>query len=236
MSTQSLNPIRVLVAEDDDELRELLVKQFLHEKAVKIIAAVGNGQDAVHVCRDEQVDIALLDVEMPGMDGVEAAFQIHRLPSQIKIVMYTAFERPYRLQEALSAGASGFLTKDMSVTEVVSALQAIHCGEEVMSASATVAAMRALRFYGREEEENAWWVERVKELTFARRELYELMKIGVPLQEAAHMLGKSSVTVRVTAQKIYEHFGCRSHADFVRQATLAEKRYKSLLSHNYPDG
>lgn len=234
--TEIAPPIRIAIAEDDVDLLRLLVLQFQGQQSVKVCVTARDGEELVEKLRSADVDIALLDVEMPGMDGVQAVSQISQCFPAVKTIMYTAFERRERLDAALAAGAVGFLTKDMKIPEVVAALHAVMVGEKVMSPSALSAAFTSIRQSARDKDSDQRWMEEVELLTPARREVYELLKTGKSHTEIAETLAKSPTTVRVTAQKIYEIFGCESAPDFVHQATLAENRYKSLLHVDDRDG
>lgn len=221
--------LSLVLAEDDDDLRRILVGQFSGIPKLKLVSAVSNGQEVLAMLETKRVDIALLDVEMPVMDGVECAKRISKRWPSTTIIMLTAFERPERMRAAVAAGARGFLTKDMEMSEVVNAIEKVHFGQQVLSPTAVAAIMDASRHASAHDQSAEAWLRAVEELSPARREVYELLKQGLSMREIAEQLCKAESTVRITAAKTYAELSCRSQADLVRQATLYETRYKSLL-------
>lgn len=221
--------IRLVLAEDDPDLRRILAEQLVGSGKVDVLETVSNGQEVVGALTNHNPDILLLDVEMPVMDGVETAKQVSAQFPHVSIVMYTAFERSERLLEAITAGARGFLTKDMLLNDVLAGLEKVRRGEQLLSPTVTARVLDAARAESAANRRVNEWRDAVEQLSPARREVYELLKQGLSMREIAEELDKSVSTVRVTAADIYQSLLCRSQADLVRQATLFENRYKSLL-------
>lgn len=125
--------LRILIAEDDEELRDRLVRLLDARADLNVIAAVSNGADAVRVACQELPHVALLDVRMPILDGIGAASRLHELEPGVVIILYTAYATPGLLEQALAAGARGYLTKDLPPELVAVNLFAALSGTQVIS-------------------------------------------------------------------------------------------------------
>lgn len=124
--------IRLLVADDQALVRGALVALLSLEPDLEVVAEVGRGDEVVAAVVEQQPDVALLDVEMPGLDGIEAcaALKIHAMQTRALIV--TTFGRPGYLRRALEAGASGFVVKDTPAAALADAVRRVHAGLRVV--------------------------------------------------------------------------------------------------------
>jgi len=104
--------IKLLLADDQALVRGAMAALLDMEPDLKVVAEVGRGDEVLAAVRDNEVDVALLDVEMPGMDGVAAARELHRAVPACRVLMVTTFGRAGYLRQAMAAGASGFIVKD----------------------------------------------------------------------------------------------------------------------------
>jgi two-component system response regulator DesR len=104
--------IKVLLAEDQVMIREALATLLSFEDDIEVVAQVGRGDEVVEAARETKPDVALLDIEMPGMDGLTAAAELRRASPDVKIVILTTFGRPGFLRRAMESGVSAFLVKD----------------------------------------------------------------------------------------------------------------------------
>ncbi|MGV0870223.1 response regulator [Corynebacterium kalidii] len=123
--------IRVLIADDQDLVRGALVALLSAEDDLEVVADVGRGDEVVDAVRENRVDVALLDIEMPGMTGVEAAEALRGLPF-CRTVIVTTFGRPGYLRKALAAGVSGFVVKDTPPSQLAEAVRRVHQGLRVV--------------------------------------------------------------------------------------------------------
>jgi two-component system response regulator DesR len=124
--------IRVLVAEDQAMVRGALVSLLSLEDDITVVAEVERGDDAVAAARTHRPDVALLDVEMPGLDGISAAETIAREVPETRSLILTTFGRPGYLRRALAGGASGFLLKDAPAGELACAIRSVAAGQRVV--------------------------------------------------------------------------------------------------------
>ncbi len=128
----SVEPIRVLLADDQALVRGALAALLNLEPDIEVVAQAGDGTTVVALAELHGVQVALLDVQMPLMDGLAAAAELRdRLPG-CKVLMVTTFDRPGYLRAAFEAGASGFLVKDTPSSELAAAVRRVHAGGQVV--------------------------------------------------------------------------------------------------------
>jgi two-component system, NarL family, response regulator DesR len=133
--------IRVLLAEDQGMMRGALALLLDLEDDLEIVATIGAGDEVVPAALETRPDVALLDIEMPGISGLDAAAELReRLPG-CRVLMLTTFGRPGYLRRAMEAGASGFLVKDGPVEELASAIRRVLAGEKVIDPALAAAAL-----------------------------------------------------------------------------------------------
>jgi two-component system response regulator DesR len=124
--------IRLLLADDQALVRGAMAALLDMEPDLKVVAEVGRGDEVLDAVRDHGVDVALLDVEMPGMDGVAAARELHRAVPACRVLMVTTFGRAGYLRQAMAAGASGFIVKDTPARQLADAVRRVHDGLRVV--------------------------------------------------------------------------------------------------------
>lgn len=127
--------IRLLLADDQALVRGALAALLSLEEDLTVVAETSSGQDVTDLIREHDVDVALLDIEMPGCDGIDAARAIRDSGSPCKSMVVTTFGRPGYLRRALDAGASGFVVKDTPAEQLAEAVRAVHSGRRVIDPS-----------------------------------------------------------------------------------------------------
>jgi two-component system response regulator DesR len=133
--------IRVLVAEDMRILRDTLVSVLNLEEDIEVVAQAATGECIVPAALAERPDLAMLDIDMPGVDGLTAAAELHeRLPA-CRVVILTVLGRPGFLRRALDAHVSGFLVKDAPSDELIDALRRVAAGERVIDPKVALATL-----------------------------------------------------------------------------------------------
>ena len=130
MSTDA--PIRLLLADDQSLVRAGLAALLDLEPDMEVLAQTDSGAAVVELARQHAVDVALLDVEMPVMDGIEAAAALKASGLGCRSLMVTTFGRPGYLSRALAAGASGFVVKDVPAEQLADAVRRVHAGQRVV--------------------------------------------------------------------------------------------------------
>jgi two-component system response regulator DesR len=133
--------IRVLLAEDQSLVRGALRALLDLEPDIEVVAEVGRGDQVVAAALEHRPDVALLDIEMPGQDGIEAARELAAALPGCRAVVLTTFGRPGFLRRAMEVGAAGFLVKDAPVSELARGIRAVMAGERVIDRDLAAAAL-----------------------------------------------------------------------------------------------
>lgn len=124
--------IRVLLADDQALVRGALAALLSLERDIEVVAEVGRGDEVLEAVRAQDVEVALLDIEMPGMDGIEVAAQLRAQAPSCRSLVVTTFGRAGYVRRALDAGASGFVVKDTPAGELAEAVRKVHAGLRVV--------------------------------------------------------------------------------------------------------
>ena len=198
--------IRVLVAEDMRILRDTLVSVLNLEDDINVVAQVAAGTDIVAAALAERPDLAVLDIDLPGLDGITAAARLHeRLPA-CRVVILTVLGRPGQLRAALDAHVAGFMVKDAPSDQLIDVLRKVAAGERVIDQKLALAALE------------------MKESPLSERETDVLRRFaaGAELTEIAAELFLSYGTVRNYMASAVTKLGGRNRVDAVRIATEAD--------------
>jgi two-component system response regulator DesR len=197
--------IRVLLAEDQAMVRGALAALLSLEGDIEVVAQVARGDEVVSSALAKQPDIALLDIEMPGGDGLHAAQALReRLPS-CRVVILTTFGRSGYLRRAMESGAVGFLLKDAPATELAVAIRRIIEGERVVDPELALAALS----------------EGNNPLTSREREVLSAALLGASIADIAERLYLSEGTVRNHLSVAMQKLGARNRMEAAR---LAEQK------------
>lgn len=124
--------IRLLLADDQALVRGALSALLNLEPDIEVVAEVGTGRDVVQAARDSSPDVAMLDIEMPGMDGIAATAALREALPNVRVLIVTTFGRPGYLRRALQAGASGFVVKDTPAAQLAEAVRRVAQGLRVV--------------------------------------------------------------------------------------------------------
>ncbi|MFC5719983.1 response regulator transcription factor [Streptomyces gamaensis] len=135
--------IRILLAEDQGMMRGALALLLGLEEDIEIVAQVGTGEEIVPAALAARPDVALLDIELPGRSGLDAAAELRERLPECRVLILTTFGRPGYLRRAMEAGASGFLVKDGPVEELAAAVRRVLAGERVIDPALAAAALSA---------------------------------------------------------------------------------------------
>jgi two-component system, NarL family, response regulator DesR len=127
--------IRVLLADDQALVRGALAALLALESDLEVVAEVGRGDEVVTRARESRADVCLLDIEMPGLDGIAAAAAVRDQLPGVRTLIVTTFGRPGYLRRALEAGASGFVVKDTPARQLADAVRKVHAGLRVVDPS-----------------------------------------------------------------------------------------------------
>ena len=130
-----------MIAEDQTMVRQALVALLELEADIQVVAQAADGDEALAMAGKHHPDVAVLDIEMPGPNGIEVAAQLGRSGFGGKVIIVTTFDRPGYLRAAMTAGASGFLLKDAPAADLAAAIRRVAAGERVVDPSLAAAAL-----------------------------------------------------------------------------------------------
>jgi len=197
--------IRVLIADDQALVRGALVALLRLEHDIEVVAEVGSGAEAVAAASAHAPDVALLDVQMPGMDGLTAAAELRTAAPRCRVIVCTTFGRPGYLARAMTAGAAGFVVKDAPPEQLVDAVRRVHAGLRVVDPVLAAESLASGR----------------SPLTPREREVLLAAARGGTVAEVAKLVHLTQGTVRNHLSAAIGKTGARTSADAVR---LAEER------------
>lgn len=200
-----MSPIRVLLAEDQEMIREALAALLSFEDDIEVVAQVGRGDEVTAAALASKPDVALLDIEMPGMDGLTAAAALSQASPGIKIVILTTFGRPGYLRRAMEAGASGFVVKDSPADRLARTIRQVLSGQRVIDPELAAAALS----------------EGASPLTPRERDVLAASQDGATIAEIAAALYLSEGTVRNYLSACIQKTGARNRTEALR---VAEER------------
>lgn len=194
--------IRVLLAEDQAMVRGALAALLTLEGDIEIVAEVSRGDEVLDAARRSQAEIALLDIEMPGLDGLAAAARLHGELPNCKVVILTTFGRPGYLHRAMEGGAVGFLVKDAPAAELATAIRRVAAGERVIDPALATAALS----------------EGPNPLTDREREVLADSAHGASVADIADRRFLSEGTVRNYLHAAIQKLGARNRVEAARIA------------------
>ena len=204
--------IRVVIADDHRSFGEALQIALGGERDLAVIEVVTDGETAVEVAQEQHPDVVLMDVQMPGVDGLEATRRIHRAASDTKVILLTGHDDDVVLARAVEAGARGFLRKTQAVSDLADAIRRAYRGEPLHPAGEVERSMARFRMQRRADGELA---QRVERLTRREIEILQRVAAGENSAEIAAGLGMSRHTLRTHIQNVLTKLGVHSKTDAV---------------------
>ncbi|XVQ06213.1 response regulator [Spirillospora sp. CA-255316] len=198
--------IRILIADDHPIVRDGLRGAFANEADIEVTGEAADGREAVERAVREEVDVVLMDLRMPRMDGVQAITALRERSPGIRVLVLTTFDSETDVLPAVEAGATGYLLKDAPVEELLRAVRAAHRGEAVLSPSVAGRLMGQVRR------------PRGPDLSGRELEVLQLVADGASNREAAAHLFISEASIKTHLQHIYDKLGVRDRAAAVGEA------------------
>ncbi len=197
--------ISVLIVDDHAMVRSGL-KNFIYGfDWLQTVGEATTGAEAVAFCADHEVDVVLMDMIMPNMDGSEATRQIMALGKPVQIIILTSFHEQDLVERALRAGATSYLLKNVSADELAAAIRAAYAGKPTLSPEATEALIESTR-----QKPNSRY-----NLTQREEEVLALLAAGASNREISQQLSLSVATVKFHLTNIFTKLGARNRVEAV---------------------
>ncbi|MGW2370800.1 MULTISPECIES: response regulator transcription factor [Kitasatospora] len=195
-------PVRVLLADDEHLIRGALAALLSLEDDIEVVAQAGSGPEALAMARAHRPDIAVLDLQMPGRDGIEVATELRRLLPDCRCMIVTGHGRPGYLKRALEVGVRGFLPKTVSAADLAGIIRTVHSGGRYVDPELAADAISAGE----------------TPLTPRETDVLELAADGTPIAEIAERAGLSQGTVRNYLSSAANKLGAENRHAAVRIA------------------
>jgi two-component system, NarL family, response regulator LiaR len=205
---QDAKPIRVMIVDDHAVVRSGLSAFLMVYDDLDFVGEAGSGEEAVRLCQSLQPDVILMDLVMPGMDGATATQAIRENCPNIQVIALTSFKEDDLVQRTLKAGAIGYLLKNVSANELVSAIRAAHAGRPTLAPEAAHVLIHASQNHN----------EIGSNLTPREQEILSLMVAGLSNPEIADQLVVSRSTVKFHVSSVLSKLGVSSRTQAVTLA------------------
>ncbi|HEX6557678.1 MAG TPA: response regulator transcription factor [Ktedonobacteraceae bacterium] len=190
-------PARLVIADDHELARAGLRAMLTDQRGFELVGEASNGQEALLLCRRLQPDLALIDVRMPGMDGLNTCRAVKQECPATSVILVTMYANPEYLFEALKAGAAGYVLKDVSQRELISAVQTVLHGESILNQELMASLLQRLaRETARQEDLPP------VQLSPREREVLQLLTKGLTNREIARKLTVSVSTAKIHVEHI----------------------------------
>jgi DNA-binding NarL/FixJ family response regulator len=211
-----MTPIRILLVDDQTLLRDTFRALIDSCDDMEVVAEAGDGARAIQLAQEHRPDIVLMDIRMPGTDGLTATTAICADPDleRTRVLILTTFETDEYVAHALRAGASGFLGKDVNMEALLAGIRTVAAGDSLLSPVATQRLIA--RFLATPDREAPFPdIEHLAELTAREKEVMALAAEGLSNDEIAQQLFISPLTVRTHIQRAMTKLHARDRAQLV---------------------
>ena len=198
--------IRVMIVEDMPHVRSGLVALVTSAPGYAMAGDFATAEPALAAIPDSHPDVVLMDIGLPGINGIEAAHRIRRDHALVQVMMLTVYEDETRVFESLRAGATGYVLKTTPADQLLEAIARLHAGGSPMSSSI---ARQVVSFFHHAGQE----VDPAANLTAREREILDLLVEGFLYREIGERLGIALDTVRTHIRHIYEKMQVRSRTE-----------------------
>jgi DNA-binding NarL/FixJ family response regulator len=202
--------ITLAIVEDLDEVRDGLKNFISLSNGFEVLDTYKSAEEALTGLPAKQPDIVIMDINLPGMNGIECIRQVKDKSPATQFMMFTVYENDEKVFEALKAGASGYLLKNTGLVQLIEALKELHNGGSPMSANIARKLVAVFR-----NEPNR---EAVAALSIRENEVLQLLSKGLLYKEIAEQLHISTATVRQHIHKIYEKLHVQNRTEAINKA------------------
>ena len=203
--------VRVLLVDDQELIRTALSMVMADIEDVEVVGEAATGKDAVRLAGELAPDVVVMDIRMPGMDGIEATRRITATQSDVRVVVLTTFDDDAYVYGALRAGAAGFLVKDMALDDIIGAVRVVAAGDALIAPSVT----RRLIHDFASRPEPAVGRRELKAITDREREVLTLVGSGLSNAEIAAELCISVATAKTYLTRLLTKLDARDRVQLV---------------------
>jgi RNA polymerase sigma factor (sigma-70 family) len=200
--------ISVSIVEDNDKLRGTLARVLNRADGFRCVSHYANAEDALKDLPQVRPDVVLMDINLPGMNGVECVRQLKQLIPQTQVMMLTVYENTENIFNALTAGAGGYLLKRTPSKELLESIQEMHRGGSPMT-------MHIARKVVQSFQQTAATAQSTENLSPREQEVLDLLSHGFLYKEIADKMGVSYETVHTYVRRIYEKLQVRTRTEAV---------------------
>jgi DNA-binding NarL/FixJ family response regulator len=204
-----MEKIRLLIADDHPAFREGLSKLLEEEEDLECVATSADGEEAIKMVEELHPDVAIIDVSMPNLDGIKATEKIKATCPDTAVLMISAFDYQSYVLASLQAGASGYMSKDRPLRELISAIRLVHGGDSILDLKATDTIVRCLIDSGRDRKTS------FDELQPRELDVIKLTAKGMSNKDIADELFISERTVQTHLNNIFRKLGVNSRTQAV---------------------
>ena len=201
-------PIKVSIVEDNDQLRNTLSRVLNRADGFECVSSYANAEAALEDLPERKPDVVLMDINLPGMNGVECARKLKQAAPQIQIMMLTVYEDTENIFNALAAGSSGYLLKRTATAELLESIREVHRGGSPMTAHIARKVVQSF-------QKPAASPDGTEDLSPREREVLDCLSHGFLYKEIAEKLGISYETVHTYIRRIYEKLQVRTRTEAV---------------------
>ena len=204
-------PISVSIVEDNDKLRGTLAKVIGRAEGFRFVSDYANAEEAIADLPKAKPDVVLMDINLPGMNGVECVRKLKALMPQLQVMMLTVYEDTENIFNALAAGANGYMLKRTPTKELIEAIREMHRGGSPMT---THIARLVVQSFQRTPDAQQAAVE-LSKLSEREQQVLDLLSQGLIYKEIAEKLGISYESVHTYIRRIYEKLQVRTRTEAV---------------------